>query len=149
MAYARGIHPLTAYLELCRLVGQLSILDAAVLVPPALPPYNHDDLGGCFGRVKQYLDHLLECVEIPTYEQRPFIGAGLRLQVGLDKPTWLEPGWALYIGVTSSLSPEECLALLLGGGLRLFAEGLPDSAWGLTQATILEDGAIGLHYSRA
>jgi len=119
MAYARGIHPLTAYLELCRLVGQLSILDAAVLVPPALPPYNHDDLGGCFGRVKQYLDHLLECVEIPTYEQRPFIGAGLRLQVGLDKPTWLEPGWALYIGVTSSLSPEECLALLLGGGLRM------------------------------
>jgi hypothetical protein len=39
--------------------------------------------------------------------------------------------------------------VLLGGGLRLFAEGLPNSAWGLTQATILEDGAIGLHYSRA
>jgi len=38
---------------------------------------------------------------------------------------------------------------LLGGGLRLFAEGLPASAWTLTQATILEDGAIGLHYSRA
>lgn len=39
--------------------------------------------------------------------------------------------------------------VLLGGGLRLFAEGLPNSAWTLTQATILEDGAIGLHYSRA
>jgi dihydrofolate reductase len=39
--------------------------------------------------------------------------------------------------------------VLLGGGLRLFAEGLPSSAWRLTQATILEDGAIGLHYSRA
>jgi len=39
--------------------------------------------------------------------------------------------------------------VLLGGGLRLFAEGLPASAWTLTQATILEDGAIGLHYSRA
>ncbi|HTW07508.1 MAG TPA: hypothetical protein VME46_08360 [Acidimicrobiales bacterium] len=37
--------------------------------------------------------------------------------------------------------------VLLGGGLRLFAEGLPSSAWALTQATILEDGAIGLHYS--
>jgi hypothetical protein len=39
--------------------------------------------------------------------------------------------------------------VLLGGGLRRFAEGLPTSAWGLTQAAILEDGAIGLHYSRA
>ena len=39
--------------------------------------------------------------------------------------------------------------VLLGGGLRLFTEGLPNSAWSLTQATILEDGAIGLHYSRA
>jgi type VI secretion system protein ImpJ len=119
MAYARGIHPLSAYVELCRLVGQLSILDASVLVPPALPPYDHDDLGGCFGRVKQYLDHLLECVEIPTYEQRTFIGAGLRLQVSLDRPTWLEPGWLMFIGVTSTLSPEDCASLLLGGGLRM------------------------------
>ena|GEM_PF-4341473 len=39
--------------------------------------------------------------------------------------------------------------VLLGGGLRLFAEGLPASAWTLIQATILEDGAIGLHYRRA
>jgi dihydrofolate reductase len=39
--------------------------------------------------------------------------------------------------------------VLLGGGLRLFAEGLPASAWTLTQATILEDGAIGLHYRQA
>jgi dihydrofolate reductase len=39
--------------------------------------------------------------------------------------------------------------VLLGGGLRLFPEGLPASAWTLAQATILDDGAIGLHYRRA
>jgi dihydrofolate reductase len=39
--------------------------------------------------------------------------------------------------------------VLLGRGLRLFTEGLPNSAWSLTQATVLDDGAIGLHYSRA
>jgi len=39
--------------------------------------------------------------------------------------------------------------VLLGGGLRLFAEGLPNSAWTLVQATILADGAIGVHYRRA
>jgi hypothetical protein len=38
---------------------------------------------------------------------------------------------------------------VLGGGLRLFTEGLPNSTWTLIQATILEDGAIGLHYRRA
>jgi type VI secretion system protein ImpJ len=118
MAFARGVHPLTAYMELCRLVGQLSILDAATLVPPPLPQYDHDDLGGCFGRVKQYLDHLLESVELPSYEQRPFVGAGLRLQVTLDRPTWLEPGWQMFIGVKSPITPAEC-ASLLGGGLRM------------------------------
>jgi len=38
--------------------------------------------------------------------------------------------------------------VLLGGGLRLFAEGLPNSAWALVQAEVLADGAIGLHYRR-
>ena len=39
--------------------------------------------------------------------------------------------------------------VVLGGGLRLFTEGLPNSTWTLIQATIMEDGAIGLHYRRA
>ncbi|MGW1678592.1 dihydrofolate reductase family protein [Saccharopolyspora sp. NPDC002376] len=38
---------------------------------------------------------------------------------------------------------------LLGGGLRLFKEGIPASAWTLAQTTALPDGAIGLHYTRA
>jgi dihydrofolate reductase len=39
--------------------------------------------------------------------------------------------------------------VLLGGGLRLFAGGLPTSLWALQQAATLADGAVGLHYSRA
>jgi len=39
--------------------------------------------------------------------------------------------------------------VLLGGGLRLFPEGSPNSAWTLIRATILADGAIGHHYRRA
>jgi dihydrofolate reductase len=38
---------------------------------------------------------------------------------------------------------------LLGGGLRLFEEGIPASTWALVQSTVLPDGAIGLHYERA
>jgi type VI secretion system protein ImpJ len=110
LAFVPGIHPLAAYLELCRLVGQLSILGETVR-PPELPRYDHDDLGGCFWKVKQYIDALLNDVEEPAYQERPFVGAGLRMQVALE-PAWLEPAWQMFLGVKSTLSGEECIRLL-------------------------------------
>src|SRR5205085_4195304 len=44
VGFVEGIHPLPAYLELCRLVGQLSIFGKGAR-PPQLPRYDHDDLG--------------------------------------------------------------------------------------------------------
>ena len=111
--FALGIHPLTAYLELCRLVGQLSIFGAQRR-PPDLPRYDHDDLGGCFWRVKQHIDALLDVVVEPDYKERSFIGAGLRMQVALE-PAWLEAGCRIYVGVQSPLSPERCEQLLTSG----------------------------------
>ncbi len=110
LAFVPGVHPLTAYLELCRLVGQLSILGESAR-PPQLPRYDHDDLGGCFWRVKQYLDALLNDVEEPAYQERVFTGAGLRMQVTLE-PAWLESAWLLFIGVRSTLTQDECVRLL-------------------------------------
>lgn len=112
-AFAQGVHPLTAYLELCRLVGQLSIFGAQRR-PPDLPRYDHDDLGGCFWRVKQHIDALLDVVVEPDYKERSFIGAGLRMQVALE-PAWLEPGCRIYVGVQSPLAPERCEQLLTSG----------------------------------
>jgi len=43
--------------------------------------------------VKAYLDDLLDLVVEPAYKERPFVGAGLRMQVSLE-PAWVEPGWA-------------------------------------------------------
>ncbi|RJQ69631.1 dihydrofolate reductase [Pseudonocardiaceae bacterium YIM PH 21723] len=40
------------------------------------------------------------------------------------------------------------LPVLLGGGLRLFPEGLPPSTWTLAESTTLSHGALGLHYRR-
>ncbi|MBK1783271.1 dihydrofolate reductase family protein [Prauserella cavernicola] len=37
---------------------------------------------------------------------------------------------------------------LLGGGLRLFSEGLPASGWTLVASTALAHGAVGVHYRR-
>jgi type VI secretion system protein ImpJ len=114
LAHAQGVHPLTVYVELCRLVGQLSIFDSPRR-PPELPRYDHDDLGGCFYRVKQYIDALLNLMIEPDYKERPFIGAGLRMQVALE-PAWLEAVWQMYIGVQSPLETEECIRLLTRPG---------------------------------
>ena len=110
LAFVPGLHPLPAYWELCRLVGQLSVLSETAR-PPELPRYDHDDLGGCFWKVKQYIDALLNDVEEPTYQERPFVGAGLRMQVAMES-AWLEPAWQMFLGVRSSLSSEECIKLL-------------------------------------
>lgn len=113
LAFADGIHPLLAYAELCRLVGQLAIF-GETRRPPDLPRYDHDDLGGCFYRVKQYVENIK--ISEPTYEERPFIGEGLRIQVKLE-PKWLESIWEMFIGVQSSLKPDEVIRLLTRQGL--------------------------------
>jgi type VI secretion system protein ImpJ len=106
LAFVEGIHPLPAYLELCRMVGQLSIFHASRR-PPDLPRYNHDDLGGCFHRIRNYLDELVDIAPEPDYEERDFVGRGLRMQVEIE-PAWLDRSVPLYIGVTSPLEPDQC-----------------------------------------
>jgi type VI secretion system protein ImpJ len=106
LAFVEGIHPLWAYMELCRLVGQLSIFHPT-RQPPELPRYNHDDLAGCFHRVRNYLDELVDIAPEPDYEAREFVGRGLRMQVEID-PAWLERNVPIYLGVTSPLDPDQC-----------------------------------------
>jgi type VI secretion system protein ImpJ len=106
LAFVEGIHPLPAYMELCRLVGQLSIFQATRR-PPDLPRYNHDDLGGCFHRIRAYIDELVDIAPEPDYQERDFIGHGLRMQVDID-PTWLDRSIPMYIGVVSPLEPDQC-----------------------------------------
>jgi type VI secretion system protein ImpJ len=117
LAFAEGIHPLTAYAELCRLVGQLAVF-GQLRRPPELPHYDHDDLGHCFWQVKKHLDALLDDVREPEYKLRPFEGAGKRMQVTLE-PAWLEAAWQMFVGVKSPLPAEECVALLTRGQLDM------------------------------
>jgi len=114
VAFAAGVHPLVAYLELCRLVGQLAIFGEARRTP-ALPRYDHDDLGGCFHQVRLYLEKLLDEMPVDSYEERPFIGEDCRMQVTLE-PKWLEPKWQMFVGVQTPLSAEECVRLLTRSG---------------------------------
>ncbi len=138
LAFAPGVHPFTAYYELCRLVGQLAIF-GDTRRPPDLPRYDHDDLGGCFYAVKKHLDFLLDRIVEPSYEQRPFQGAGLRMQVALE-PKWLDSHYQMYVGVKSRLPDEEAKRLLERGGL--------DMKIGSSEQVdrIFKMGAVGLRF---
>jgi len=141
LAFLPWIHPLPAYIELCRLVGQLAIFGDSRRLPN-LPDYDHDDLGGCFYQIRRYLDGLLDRIVEPDYKQRPFEGAGLRMQVTLE-PSWLEAGWEMYVGVKSTASTEESVTLLTKGRL--------DMKIGSSERVdrIFEMGEAGLKFSYA
>jgi len=112
LAFAEGVHPLKAYLELVRLVGQMAIFDAETRRPPPIPRYDHDDLAGCFYRVKTHLDALLDVVVEPEYKERPFVGAGYRMLIQELESAWLDSSWEMYIGVQSPLERAQCVELL-------------------------------------
>ena len=112
IAFAEGIHPFPAYLELCRLVGQLTIF-SKVGRAPELPAYDHDDLGGCFGKVKRYLESLEPSKT--AYEEREFIGEKLRMQVAMEAK-WLEPAWRMFVGVQSPLPQANVVRLITKTG---------------------------------
>jgi type VI secretion system protein ImpJ len=110
LAFVDGLHPLPAYLALCQLVGQLAVFGETG-VTPELPAYDHDDLGGCFYKVKMYIDALIDRDQPPSYEEVPFQGVELRMQVAL-KPEWMGDVYQMFIGVQSPLKPAECIELL-------------------------------------
>jgi type VI secretion system protein ImpJ len=137
LAFVEGVHPLLAYQELCRLVGQLSVFGNTRRTPP-IPRYNHDDLGGCFYRVKNYLDDLLLIVPDPDYQERSFVGHGLRMQVSMER-AWLDQSAEMFIGVMSPLDADQCIDLLRQLDLKV---GSSDRV-----ETIYRMGDVGLKFS--
>lgn len=112
LAFARGIHPLPAYTELCRIVGQLSIF-GKTRRPPEIPRYDHDDLARIFYYIKAQIDLLLDAIPEYEFEQRPFIGEGLGMQVRLES-RWFGVDWDWYVGVSRGSLSEAELRTLLG-----------------------------------
>lgn len=122
LAFLDGVHPLDAYQELCRLVGSLAIFKEELRRPPEIPRYDHDDLWGCFNKVREYLDELLSIVPEPSYHKLPFVGHGPQMQVRLEQ-AWLNQKAPLYIGVTSPLGDEKCVEQIQNVDMKV---GSPD-----------------------
>jgi type VI secretion system protein ImpJ len=136
---APGVHPLQMFLELSRVVGQLAIF-GATRRPPDLPQYNHDDLGTCFAHLKHHLDTQLNIVVEPEYKERPFLGAGLRMQCSLE-PAWLDPSWQMFLGVQSNLEAMQCVGLLTKAGQLDMKLGSSDRV-----EDLFRQGAAGLRF---
>ncbi len=127
-ARAKGIHPLPAYTEFCRIAGSLAVFGSVpYLFEPDdpqkretnCPPYDHDDLGGCFYTVYRMIDKLLLDNFKQGYEQRDFVGGGCQLAVGIDE-LWLAPACQVLVGVDSpNVSAAEVARLLTSGGLNM------------------------------
>lgn len=116
VGFTPGVHPLTAYTELCRVAGQLSIFHNNRRVEP-VPPYDHDNLHGIYKQIQLRIEQLLNAVRDYEYEQRYFAGVGLGMQVSLESK-WFNSDWQWYIGVNKGdLTPQECRDLLSTGQL--------------------------------
>ncbi|MCU0715302.1 MAG: type VI secretion system baseplate subunit TssK [Pirellula sp.] len=118
LAFDRGVPPRVAYIELCRIVGQLSVFSAAKKVAD-LMPYDHDNLQEIFADVRSKIEALIHAVRDYEVQQRYFVGIGHGLQVALD-PRWFNSDWQWFIGVDKGeLTQRECLELLSAGQLDL------------------------------
>jgi type VI secretion system protein ImpJ len=116
LAFAAGVHPLVAYTELCRIVGQLSVFGPE-RQPGEIPLYDHDDLARIFKWLRARIEFLLGGRKKLEYEQRFFVGTVRGLQVSIDAK-WLHSGWDWYVGVLAeNITDRECRELLQPGHL--------------------------------
>jgi type VI secretion system protein ImpJ len=116
LSFAQGVHPLVAYTELCRLVGQLSIFGPARKAE-SIPAYDHEDLYRVFWEIRRRIEALINAVRDYEYEQRYFVGVGLGMQVSLEAK-WFNSDWQWFVGVNKAdLNALECRDLLSAGQL--------------------------------
>jgi type VI secretion system protein ImpJ len=107
-------HPLSLYLALCTLSGQLAALGASSL-PPVFPPYRHDDLRANFQQVIEFVMRMMNEGIPETYNTYPFEPADGVFSLTFDG-SWagrrLVIGMRLATGVTEKdmmAWGEDCL----------------------------------------
>jgi type VI secretion system protein ImpJ len=108
-------HPLSLYLALVNLAGQMSALDES-LVPPYFEPYKHDELRATYEPVLRYVKRIAEEAVADQWHRIPFqlIGSTFQVESGpiLDRAlrstaTAEEPVLAFAIRPPAGVSEEE------------------------------------------
>lgn len=109
---SNGVHPLTVYHELARIMGQFSIFVPTERVCGEIKPYDHTDLAGCFRWIRDEIVRRMQVTDDP-YQTSRFIGnASAGMEAFLFKD-WLGERWKWYVGARSADVDTEKLTQLL------------------------------------
>jgi type VI secretion system protein ImpJ len=115
------LHPWYVFLELCRIAGQVAPFRPERSIT-AVPPYRHDDLGGCFDAIIREIGAGLVDEEPPPFDIHVFKRksnlARAPLEVSLQS-TWLRERRPIYLAVRSRMEAEDCLRLLRAEDLTI------------------------------
>lgn len=124
LTFARGVHPFTAYIHLCCIIGQLSIFDRDRRAVP-MPVYDHDNLGPIFREAKVRIEALIGALRPYEHDVRYFEGRGQRMQVSIE-PSWLRDQWKWYVGIHyDRITETDCQ--------QIFSRGQVDMVLGTTE----------------
>ena len=100
VAFARGVHPLTAYYQLCPLVGQFAFFGETRRAPNCRATIMTTSAAAY--TVKKQIDLLLYDIREPDYKSRPFEGPP-----SVCRSRWKPTGWKtmqMYVGVKTPAS---------------------------------------------
>lgn len=101
LGQASRVHPHFAYVELCRLLGQLSIITPERTIRGLrVPEYDHDDLVPVFRELREQIRRMLDLLRPYEFIQVMFLGDGTGMAVQLERE-WLGEEWDWLIGVRS------------------------------------------------
>src|SRR5262249_47748466 len=97
-ASARRIHPEALYMEMARLSGALCTF-ALESHPRDLPPYDHEDLAGCLGRLQDHIRAHLELIVPTSLITVPLAISAPSLHTGAipDRRAFADASWVLAI----------------------------------------------------
>ncbi len=85
------MHPRDVYVELCRIVGQLSIFRQERRAADFLP-YDHDNLYEIFMDIRVRIESLIHAVRDYEVQQRYFVGVGHGMQVAWSRAGFIPIG---------------------------------------------------------
>jgi type VI secretion system protein ImpJ len=108
---ALGVHPMTAYLELARLLGQISLFGPE-RTAVEVKPYDHDNLGGIFADIREKILRILHGTKFDEKLRANFEGLDSKMCTQLG-PEWFDPGWFWYLGIERGGMSEEDLKSLI------------------------------------
>ena len=110
LAAVRHAHPERLWAEVARLAGALCTFSLGTQ-PRDLPPYDHDDLAGCFGALERHLRVHLDAVVAASAVVIPLarVSAVLHSAAVADARCFA-PGARWFLGVTAALPAAEVAA---------------------------------------